>query len=302
MKLTTRLQQVLVAAYPPSFRHRYGEEMLCLVADGGHRWRDVLDLALGVGRAWVAPVFAGAPLHQRRLRLQATTVTVLGVWCASLLAAAVFSKAVNDPPLPGLHGVASGALDVGGVVLVVTAAIVLATGFCFWLALIVPAWRARRREVVVPALGPALFVAAWLGVTGLVALFARHDVRSANVSLHGPRGALIVAVLLGWVAVTVACVAGCAISAARALRRAQVRVTRLAASTVVAGVAAVGVGAQAVAGVVCLAQLGRAGGGLQGRDTVFGTAAVAVLVIGTGVAVVSVTRGLKAVRSGPVSS
>jgi len=295
----SRLQRLLLAAYPPSFRHRYGDEMISLIGDSDPRWRDCLDLICGMGRAWTAPVFGGAPLQQRRLRLQATTITVLEAWCASLLAAAAFSKSVDDPPLPALQGVASTAYDAGGVVLEVTAAIVLATGFCFWLALIVPAWRARRREVVLPALGPALFVGAWLGVTALVALFAHHYVSRANVSLGSPRGGFILAVLLAWVAVTVGCVVGCAATAAVALRRADVGLTRLAASTVVAGLAAVGVAGQAAAGVVCLVALLRAGGGLQGRDTVFGAGSVVVLVMVTIIAAVSMARGLKALRSGP---
>jgi hypothetical protein len=146
---------------------------------------------------------------------------------------------------------------------------------------------------------PALFTGAWLGVTGLVALFAHHYVRRADVALTWPRGVVVLAVLVAWLAVTLVCAAGCAASAAVALRRAQMSVTGLATSTVIAAVAAVGVGGQALAAVVCLVGLLRAGGGLRGRDTVFGTGSCAVLVIVTVVAGVSVARGLKVLRPGP---
>lgn len=210
MSIAARLQRLLVAAYPPSFRRRYGDEVASLVEDGDARWHDVLDLALGVGRAWVAPVFGGDGVEQRRSRLHATTVTVLAAWCASVVAAAGFAKAVDDPPLRGLAGPAGSAYGIGTVVVEATAAAVLATGFVFWLAVIVPALRRRRRDVVAPALAPAVFVLAWLGVTGLVALFARHNVPRAGLALTWPHGALVLTVLGAWAALTLACIAGCA--------------------------------------------------------------------------------------------
>ena len=175
-------------------------------------------------RAWATPTFGGAPVEQKRSRLQSTTTTVLCAWCASVLAAAGFSKAVDDPPLPGLHAVAGTAYDVGTVVVEVTAGLVLVAGFVFWLGLIVPALRARRREVAVPALAPALIVFVWLGVTALVALFAHHVVRRNSIALTWPRGALVLAVLVTWIVITVACVAGCAAAATLALRRARCEV------------------------------------------------------------------------------
>jgi hypothetical protein len=300
VKASTGVQRLLLAAYPPSFRARYRDELASLLEDTGPGWRDSVDLALGVGRAWVAPVFGGAPLEQRQSRLQATTITVLAVWCASLVAAAGFSKAVDDPPLRGLRGAAKTAYTSGGVVLEVTAAAVLAAGFVYWLAVIVPALRARRRDVVVPALAPGLIVAGWLGVTGLVALFARHNIApNRNVALTWPRGALVLAVLVAWLAVTLACVVGCAAGATLALRRARLSARRLASSTVFAGAATLGVGAQATASVVCLVLLLRGGGGLDPRDAVFSIGAAAVLVTVTVVASVSVARGFRALRPGP---
>ncbi len=255
-----------------------------------------------MGRAWVAPVFGGAPLEQRRSRLQATTTTVFATWCASLLAAGAFSKAVDDPPLPGLHGAAMTAYDVGTVVVEVTAAAVLLSGFAFWLTVIVPAVRARRRDVVVPALAPALIVGVWLGITGLVALFARHVVHRQGLTLSSPRGVLVVTVLLAWLAVTVACAAGCGFAAVLALRRARLDVGRLTVTTAIAGAATVGIAAQAVASVVCLAGVLRAGGAPGGRDAVLSAGSVVVVVLVTSMAVVSVVRGLGAMRPEPPAS
>jgi hypothetical protein len=221
VKAGQRLQRALVASYPPTFRRRYGAELTSLVEDNDARWRDSVDLALGVGRAWVAPVFGGTALEQRRSRLQTTTITVLAAWCASLLGAGAFSKAVDDPPLPGLHGAALTAYDVGTIVVEATAAAVLLAGFAFWLTVIVPA-----------------------------------------------------------------------------LRRADIEIPRLRVSTFVAGLATVGIAAQAAASVVCMATLlhARDAGGVGPRDLVFSAGSVVVVVVVTAVAGVSVARGLGAIR------
>ncbi len=290
---------MLVGAYPPSFRHRYGDELASLVSDTETRWRDSIDLALGVCRAWVTPVFGGAAVEQRRARLQATTVTVFVAWCASVVAAGGFSKAVDDPPLRALHGTAWTAYDAGTFVVEITAAAVLLTGLVFWLAVVVPAIREKRRDVVVPALAPALYVAAWLGITGVVAVIANHAVPRGGVALTWPRGALVLAVFVAWIVVTVACVAGCAVSAAVALRRARLEVTWLAASTVFALLVAIGIAAQATVSVICLASLAGTGGGLDPRTAVLSTGSVVIVVAVTLLAAVSVRRGVRGLRSGP---
>jgi hypothetical protein len=290
---------MILGAYPPSFRRRYGDELTGLVADGHAGWRDTVDLVRGAGHAWVSPVFGGPPAQARRARLQATTVTVLAAWCASLVAGAGFAKSVDDPRLPGLHGAAWAAYTTGSAALQVLAAVVLASGFAVWLLVVVPAGRAHRRDVLVPALAPAVVAALWLGVTGLVALFAHHVVRRGNVALTWPRGAVVLAVLVAYAAVTLACVVGCATGAAVALRRAELSAPRLARTAVVAVLAALGVAVEAVAAVVCLVQLWRPGGGLDPRDGVFSAGAAAVLVAAAVVAAVSASRAVAVLRPGP---
>jgi len=297
----TRVERVLLAAYPPGFRSRYGDELAALVAEGGSRWRDRADLARGAARAWMAPSFAGDAAEQRRARLQATTTTVLVAWCASLLAVAGLSKSVDDPRLPGLHGAAWTAYGTAFVALEVLAGVVIAAGFVCWVAVVVPAARARRGDVLVPAIAPAPIVLAWLGVTLLVALFAQHVGRRHSVALTWPRGAGVLAVLVAWLAVTLVCAFGCAAAAALALRRARLSEARLVRTTLVAALATVGVAVQAVAGTLCLVMLLGAGGGLAPRDAVFSAGSVAVLLVASAVAALSTARGLAAMRADPPS-
>jgi hypothetical protein len=227
---------------------------------------------------------------------------VLAAWCASVLAAAGFAKAVDDPRLPGLHGAAWTSYAIGAVALEVTAAVVLATGLAFWLALMVPALRARRRDVVVPAAAPGAIVVVWFGVTALVALYAHHVSRHGSVSWAGTRGVVVVTVLLAYVAITLACAAGCAASAALALRRARVGERRLRTSTMVAGVTTLGVVAQGVTAAVAFAAVIGGRGALDPRDVVLSGGTLVVLLGSAAIALVSSRRGYGALRAGRVDT
>jgi hypothetical protein len=153
--------------------------------------------------------------------------------------------------------------------------------------------------VLVPAVAPAAIVLGWFGVTGLVALFAHHVIRGGSVALTWPHGALVLAVLVAWLVVTVVCAFGCAAAAALALRRAGLSDDGLARTTVVAAVAGAGVAVQGVAATVCLVLLLGTGGGLAARDIVFSAASAAVLLVATTTAAVSGARGLAALRTVP---
>jgi hypothetical protein len=243
----------------------------------------------------VAPRF-GPPGDDagRRARLEATTRTVLAAWCASLVATAAFSKAVADPPLPGLRGVAGAAHMTMLVAVEASAALVLAGGLVTWGVLTWRAVRAGRREVVVPALAPGLIVAAWLGVTMLVSLYARHVSHHGSASLAWPGGAVVLGILVTYVAITLAAAAACALAAGVALHRAGVRVEVLARTTGVAALAVAGVAVETVAASLCLVRLFAPAGGLDPRDAVFATGSVAVLVAVTIMGAVSLARGLSA--------
>jgi len=299
MTTRARLRAALLRAYPPSFRARYGEELAALAGDSDRGWRDHLDLARGALRAWTVPAFGGDGAERRRARLEATTLTVLAAWSASLLAAATFSKAVDDPPLAGLRGATWDAGRTATGVAVVLGAVVLATGFATWLALMVPAVRARRRDVVLPAVAPAAAVVLWLGVTALVGLFARHLPVRGSPALTWPRGALVLGVLAAWAALTFLCAAACVGAAGLALRRAGLSAPRLARTTLVAALATAGLVVQAAAAAYCLALLTGPHGGLDPHDAVLATAAVVVLVGAALTASVSAGRAVRALRVGP---
>ena len=299
MSAPKRLHRLVVAAYPPSFRHRYGDELGALASDGDRGWRDSVDLVAGMCRAWVAPVFGGTPEEQRRRRLEATTITVLVAWCASLLAAAGFAKAVDDPPLGALHGAAWAAFATGAVTLQVTAAVVLASGFGFWLLVVVPAWRSSRHDIVARALVPGVIAALWLGVTALVGLYARGELPRGSAPGAPPAGGLPNVIFVAWLGVTLLCAAGCATGASLALRRARLSEPRLSVSAAVAAVAAVGITIQTVAVVVCLTSVLRSGAILGSRDALFAFGSAAVLVAATVVAALAAARGVAVLRLGP---
>ena len=160
--------------------------------------------------------------------------------------------------------------------------------------------RPAARRGASPALAPALIVGVWLGATGLVALFAHHIVRRANVALTWPRGALVLAVLVAWLAVTVVCVAGCAASAALALRRATARghrpcrFHRRRRRSPPSGSPR-----RPRPAVVCLVSLLRCpDGGLDPRDAVFSAGSVVVVVTVTSIAAVSVVARPRGVALG----
>jgi len=297
MTTRARLRAALVRAYPPSFRGRYGGELAAVAADTDRGWRDHVDLARGALRAWAVPAFGGDPAERRRARLEATTLTVLAAWSASLLAAATFSKAVDDPRLPGLRGVAWDAGRTANGVAVVLGAVVLATGLATWLVLTVPAVRARRRDVVVPAAAPAAVVVLWLGVTALVGLFARHVSVRGSVALTGPGGALVLGVLAAWAALTLVCAAACVGAAGLALHRAALSAPRLARTTLVAALATAGIAVQAAAAAYCLAGLFGPHAGLDPYDAVLATGAVVVQVGAAMTASVSAGRGIRSLRA-----
>jgi hypothetical protein len=123
---------------------------------------------------------------------------------------------------------------------------------------IIPAVRARRRDVVV---------------------------------LAGPRAAGLLGAPAVWAVVTAAGVVGCASCAALALRRARIGIRRLAGTAAVAACAALGVAVEAGACLVCVTRLLGPRGGLDPRDMVLSLAPVAVLLLAAVIATVSAWRG-----------
>ncbi len=132
---TSRLRW-LVAAYPPSFRARYGAELVAVVEDCPPGWRTAYDLARGAAEAWVRPVFGGDAAESLRLRLQATVCSVFVAFSASLLGAAGFTRSVDDAPVPGLHHWGLAAFRISTDTIDAVAVVVAVAGLAFWARLV----------------------------------------------------------------------------------------------------------------------------------------------------------------------
>ena len=95
----TRLSRLVLRAYPPSFRARYGAELSALVEDLPASGPMTADLVLGMIRAWVRPAFGGP--DGRRHRLQASVATAWVAWCAGFMTVPAMAKALLDQPSVG---------------------------------------------------------------------------------------------------------------------------------------------------------------------------------------------------------
>jgi hypothetical protein len=129
-----------LAAYPPWFRERYGDELSALSQDHGPSARATVDLAVGAVRAWVRPSFSGSSGEVRRLRLLASVSTVWVAWCVVVVGTMATLRLLEDPPAPGIDTRSTGWLLAGRL---------STTAICVAALLIVVAgsklgWRAMR--------------------------------------------------------------------------------------------------------------------------------------------------------------
>lgn len=188
----TRLGDVAVRAYPPSFRARYGPELAALVEDLPSSPRTTADLLMGAVRVWVRP-----PLPTRQRRLQATTATTWVAWCAGFLAAPAVNRALSDPPSAGASGVVRALLSVAYVLFFAGWALALLGAVPVVLAALVPAVRARRWRVVRPLI-PALTLGL-VEAAGLLAFaLSSHPRSGPGPALSGPVIAAIALWLIGF--------------------------------------------------------------------------------------------------------
>lgn len=292
---TPRIQRLLLAAFPSRFKDRYAPEIEGLLSECGGRRGDTVDLAKAVAREWLSPSFQGSPDERRRSRLQATTATVFGAWTLAAVAAAVFARAVDDHPVPGLRSWGWSAYRVGAVAFELTVAVILIAGFAYWLFVVIPAWRTRDYGTLMPAFRPAAAVGVWLATTGLVAHFGHHFIASSHRHLNAR--ALPTAggwaVLAGYGTFTLVCVGICATSATRALTRSRLSTRLLTGSTVAAGAATAGLIVLTVAASVSLSRVVIVGG-ITPRDTTLCVAPVVLLALLSAAAATSAASGFKA--------
>jgi hypothetical protein len=155
-----------LAAYPPSFRERYGDELEALVDDVSPSWRHTAGLFRGAATAWLRPAFTGPDPTRRRM--QASLTTVWAAWCAGFMLAPAIDKALLDPPGAHVDATVRRLLDVSSALLVAGWALALAGATLVAARALVPALRAHRSSVLRP-LVPALVLAV-VEAVGLVVL------------------------------------------------------------------------------------------------------------------------------------
>lgn len=163
--------RVLLAAYPPSFRARYGDELAALLEDTGTGPRVAHDLLLGALRAWLRPSFGPDPVERVRLRRTATVQTLWVDLCVVLVGTAGTLRLLEDPPAPGLDLTTPGwraAHDAATAGLLAALALTLVGGVPLGLR-VLASGRAARRTMAGPVLAllavvlPVLPLHAWSG-------------------------------------------------------------------------------------------------------------------------------------------
>jgi hypothetical protein len=225
---------------------------------------------------------------------------VFALWVWSAVALALFARAVDDQPVPGLRSWGWDAYAVGNVIFTLSAVAILIVGFVYWLLVVVTAVRARNRTTLLPAAVPVAVVVLWLGGTGVLAVVTNH-VRPGNyshVTAQGPHtdgGWVLLAI---YALFTVACVTVCTGSIRRALRKAELTPPTLTVSSVVAVTASVALAAITTCAVICVTRVLMIGG-TGVRDQMTAVGAVSFLLLASAAATTSSVRGLRAVRTPP---
>lgn len=296
----SRLHRLILAVYPQRFRDRYGDELATVAADCGGGWRVTFDLAISAVRAQLNPDPITAGSEGRRRRLETTTTTVFALWVWSTLAVALFARAVDDQPVPGLRSWGWGTYAVGNFIFSLSAAAILIVGFVYWLLVVVPAIRTRNRAILMPTVVPMAVVVLWLAGTGLLAVATNH-IRPGNyrhITAQGPHTPGGWALLAIYALFTAACVTVSTTSIRRALRTAQLTPPMLTVSSVVAVTASVALAAITACAVICVTRVLMIGG-IGVRDEMTAIGPVCFLLLASTAAATSSVRGLRAVRTRP---
>ncbi len=277
--------RIALALYPPSWRARYGDEVLALLDDSGGRLSAVASVAWRAVPAWFAPP---RHLHDRPARVRASLATALLSWSMLTGLGLVFAQLtqLQGFTAPG-HPAVRWAYAVFDVALAVSGLVAGFGGLPLWLLMLRRAWREQRFRDLVYLLLPVIAPVTYLA--GLI----------ATIRLLGPAPGGIGPVWFG--VVTLAGFAAAAAAAAGpglALRRLQPRGPALRLAATAAGISAAVMAAAAAAIVVAVTGLC-----LWARD--FGgyhhymvpAIYLALVVAATTVTAVSAVRGTRAARS-----
>ena len=205
-----RSVRVALAAYPPSWRERYGEELADLAVD---RSGVTADLLVGAARAWLH----AAGRHDQRARTLSAICTTHVAWCVIFVGVLGYLKQVNDPPLPGLTsgasqplwGAAKAAFFAGWLVLLVGGTALLSR--ISWSAVRNRDWRALR-----PMVPAAALLVVVLATIPVVSHYGHQQATATSVT-----------VILLWLALGFALVVAGAVGPVVTLRRSRSSSTSL---------------------------------------------------------------------------
>jgi len=278
------LARAALALYPPSWRARYGDEVLALLDDSGG------GPAAGASLAWHAlPAWIRPPLHDRSDRMRASLATALMSWSMLTGLGLVFAQltqlqGVNAPGHPELRW----AYAVFDVTLAISALVAGLGGLPLWLLMLRRARREQRTRdavyLLLPVIAPVAYLAALIVTIRLVG--------SANGVSQGWFG---VVTLAGFAAAAAA-----AAGPGLALRRLQPRGPALRLAAPAAGVSAAVMAMAAVAIVAAVTSLNLWARNFAGyHDGTVSGIYLALVVTAATVTTVSAARGTRAALAQP---
>ncbi len=277
----TPLCRAALAAYPPSWRARYADEVRALLDDAGASQAAVASLAWRAIPAWVGP---SRHLYDRPARMRASLATVLMAWSMLTGLGLVFAQLTQLQGFrPVGHPVIGWCYTVFDVALAVSLLVAAAGGLPLWLLMLRCAYReVRPRDLaylLLPVIAPVIYLLVLIATVKL----------ASGANGVGPWGFLAVA-LTGFVAAAIA-----AAGPGVALRRLQPRGPALRLATIAAGLVAVIILVAAVSIVVAVIGLCRWAPGFAGYHdaTVPGGYLLLVAAAAT-VTAVSAARGTRA--------
>src|SRR5215475_13890643 len=278
--------RVALALYPPSWRARYGDEVLALLEESGGGPAAVASLAWRALPAWFCPP---RHLHDRPARMRASLATALMSWSMLAGLGLVFAQLTQLQGLtaPG-HPELRWAYAVFDVTLAASALVAGLGGLPLWLLMLRHARREQRTRDVAYLLLPVLAPVAYLAALIVTARLA-----------GGANG-----VSPGWFGViTLAGFAAAATAAAGpglALRRLQPRGPALRLAATAAGVSAAVMALAAVAIVIAVISLNLWARQFAGyHDGTVSGIYLALVVTAATVTTVSVARGTRAALARP---
>src|SRR6266513_3985232 len=280
------LARAVLALYPPSWRARYGVEVLALLDDSGGGPAAVASLAWHALPAWFYPP---RHLHDRPARMRASLATALMSWSMLTGLGLVFAQ------LTQLQGLAPATLPqirwayaVFDITLATSALIAGLGGLPLWLLMLRQARREQRTRDTVYLLLPVIAPVTYLA--GLI-VTARLGGGASGVS----QGWFGVITLAGFAAAATA-----AAGPGLALRRLQPRGPALRLAATAAGVSAGVMAVAAVAIVIAVSSLDLWARQFAGyHDSTLSGIYLALVVVAAAVTTVSATRGTRAALTQP---